>query len=155
MKIRSLSFLNRGDVQKLRDVADMEVSEYIAWFKEREDKNVRINKPYWDLYEKIKQNMPMIMAAQKAVPAIQPAKDPKQMMLEQVPIEELKYYFPEYNNVIDRLKAEGIKNLGQLYGLPLSTVGKMPYIGLTALDKIQTMKDALELDAQAIVNFWK
>jgi len=155
MKIRSLSFLNRGDVQKLRDVADMEVSECIAWFKEREAKNVRINKPYWDLYEKIKQNIPMIMAAQKAVPAIQPAKDPKQMMLEQVPIEELKYYFSEYNNVIDRLKAEGIKNLGQLYGLPLSTVRKMPYIGLTALDKIQTMKDALELDAQAIVNSWK
>ena len=103
MKIRSLSFLNRGDVQKLRDVADMEVSEYIAWFKEREAKNVRINKPYWDLYEKIKQNMPMIMAAQKAVPAIQPAKDPKQMMLEQVPIEELKYYFPEYKNIVDRL----------------------------------------------------
>ena len=155
MKIRSLSFLNRGDVQKLRDVADMEVSEYIAWFKEREDKNVRINKPYWDLYEKIKQNMPMIMAAQKAVPAIQPAKDPKQMMLEQVPIEELKYYFPEYNNIVDRLKAEGIKNLGQLYGLPLSTVRKMPYIGLTALDKIQTMKDTLVQDAQAIVNSWK
>ena len=82
MKIRSLSFLNRGDVQKLRDVADMEVSEYIAWIKEREDKNVRINKPYRKLYEKIKQNMPMIMAAQKAVPAIQPAKEPKQMMLE-------------------------------------------------------------------------
>lgn len=155
MKIRSLSFLNRGDVQKLRDVADIEVSEYIAWFKEREAKNVRINNPYRELYEKIKQNMPMIMAAQKAVPAIQPAKEPKQMMLEQVPTEELKYYFPEYNNVIDRLKAEGIKNLGQLYGLPLSTVGKMPYIGLTALDKIQTMKDALELDAQAIVNSWK
>lgn len=155
MKIRSLGFLNRGDVQKLRDVADMEVSEYIAWFKEREAKNVKINKPYWDLYEKIKQNMPMIMAAQKAVPAIQPAKDPKQMMLEQVPIEELKYYFSEYNNVIDRLKAEEIKNLGQLYGLPLSTVRKMPYIGLTALDKIQTMKDTLVQDAQAIVNSWK
>ena len=155
MKIRGLSFLNRGDVQKLRDVADMEVSEYIAWFKEREAKNVRINKPYWDLYEKIKQNMPMIMAAQKAVPAIQPAKDPKQMMLEQVPIEELKYYISEYNNVIDRLKAEGIKNLGQLYGLPLSTVRKMPYIGLAALDKIQTMKDTLVQDAQAIVNSWK
>ena len=51
MKIRSLSFLNRGDVQKLRDVAYMEVSEYIAWIKEREDKNVRINKPYRKLYE--------------------------------------------------------------------------------------------------------
>ena len=155
MKIRSLSFLNRGDVQKLRDVADMEVSEYIAWFKEREAKNVRINKPYWDLYEKIKQNMPMIMAAQKAVPAIQPAKDPKQMMLEQVPIEELKYYFPEYNNIVDRLNAEGIKNLGQLYGLPLFDISKIPNIGLAALDKIQTMKDALVQDAQAIVNSWK
>ena len=155
MKIRSLSFLNRGDVQKLRDVADMEVSEYIAWFKEREAKNVRINKPYWDLYEKIKQNMPMIMAAQKAVPAIQPAKDPKQMMLEQVPIEELKYYFPEYNNIVDRLNAEGIKNLGQLYGLPLYDISKIPNIGLAALDKIQTMKDALVQDAQAIVNSWK
>ena len=155
MKIRSLSFLNRGDVQKLRDVADMEVSEYIAWFKEREAKNVRINKPYWDLYEKIKQNMPMIMAAQKAVPAIQPAKDPKQMMLEQVPIEELKYYFPEYKNIVDRLNAEGIKNLGQLYGLPLYDISKIPNIGLAALDKIQTMKDALVQDAQAIVNSWK
>ena len=155
MKIRSLSFLNRGDVQKLRDVADMEVSEYIAWFKEREAKNVRINKPYWDLYEKIKQNMPMIMAAQKAVPAIQPAKDPKQMMLEQVPIEELKYYFPEYNNIVDRLNAEGIKNLGQLYGLPLYDISKIPNIGSAALDKIQTMKDALVQDAQAIVNSWK
>ena len=155
MKIRSLSFLNRDDVQKLRDVADMEVSEYIAWFKEREAKNVRINKPYWDLYEKIKQNMPMIMAAQKAVPAIQPAKDPKQMMLEQVPIEELKYYFPEYNNIVDRLNAEGIKNLGQLYGLPLFDISKIPNIGLAALDKIQTMKDALVQDAQAIVNSWK
>ena len=155
MKIRSLSFLNRGDVQKLRDVADMEVSEYIAWFKEREAKNVRINKPYWDLYEKIKQNMPMIMAAQKAVPAIQPAKDPKQMMLEQVPIEELKYYFPEYNNIVDRLSAEGIKNLGQLYGFPLYDISKIPNIGLAALDKIQTMKDALVQDAQAIVNSWK
>ena len=155
MKIRSLSFLNRGDVQKLRDVADMEVSEYIAWFKEREAKNVRINKPYWDLYEKIKQNMPMIMAAQKAVPAIQPAKDPKQMMLEQVPIEELKFYFPEYNPLIDRLKAEGIKNLGQLYGLPLYDISKIPNIGLAALDKIQTMKVALVQDAQAIVNSWK
>ena len=40
MKIRSLSFLNKGDVQKLRDVADMEVSEYIAWFKEREAKRM-------------------------------------------------------------------------------------------------------------------
>ena len=155
MKIRSLSFLNRGDVQKLRDVADMEVSEYIAWFKEREAKNVRINKPYWDLYEKIKQNMPMIMAAQKAVPAIQPAKDPKQMMLEQVPTEELKYYFSEYNNIVDRLSVEGIKNLGQLYGLPLYDISKIPNIGSAALDKIQTMKDALELDAQAIVNSWK
>ena len=155
MKIRSLSFLNRGDVQKLRDVADMEVSEYIAWFKEREAKTVRINKPYWDLYEKIKQNMPMIMAAQKAVPAIQPAKDPKQMMLEQVPIEELKYYFPEYNNIVDRLNAEGIKNLGQLYGLPLYDISKIPNIGSAALDKIQTMKDALVQDAQAIVNSWK
>ena len=155
MKIRSLSFLNRGDVQKLRDVADMEVSEYIAWFKEREAKNVRINKPYWDLYEKIKQNMPMIMAAQKAVPAIQPAKDPKQMMLEQVPIEELKYYFPEYNNIVDRLNAEGIKNLGQLYGLPLYDISKIPNIGSAALDKIQTMKDALVQDAQAIVKSWK
>ena len=155
MKIRSLSFLNRGDVQKLRDVADMEVSEYIAWFKEREAKNVRINKPYWDLYEKIKQNMPMIMAAQKAVPAIQPAKDPKQMMLEQVPIEELKYYFPEYKNIVDRLNAEGIKNLGQLYGLPLYDISKIPNIGSAALDKIQTMKDTLVQDAQAIVNSWK
>lgn len=155
MKIRSLSFLNRGDVQKLRDVADMEVSEYIAWFKEREAKNVRINKPYWDLYEKIKQNMPMIMAAQKAVPAIQPAKDPKQMMLEQVPTEELKYYFPEYNNLVDRLSAEGIKNLGQLYGLPLYDISKIPNIGSAALDKIQTMKDTLVQDAQAIVNSWK
>ena len=155
MKIRSLSFLNRGDVQKLRDVADMEVSEYIAWFKEREAKNVRINKPYWDLYEKIKLNMPMIMAAQKAVPAIQPAKDPKQMMLEQVPTEELKYYFPEYNNIVDRLSSKGIKNLGQLYGLPLYDISKIPNIGLAALDKIQTMKDALVQDAQAIVNSWK
>lgn len=155
MKIRSLSFLNRVDVQKLRDVADMEVSEYIAWFKEREAKNVRINKPYWDLYEKIKLNMPMIMAAQKAVPAIQPAKDPKQMMLEQVPTEELKYYFPEYNNIVDRLSAEGIKNLGQLYGLPLYDISKIPNIGSAALDKIQTMKDALVQDAQAIVNSWK
>ena len=155
MKIRSLSFLNRGDVQKLRDVADMEVSEYIAWFKEREAKNVRINKPYWDLYEKIKQNMPMIMAAQKAVPAIQPAKDPKQMMLEQVPTEELKYYFSEYNNIVDRLSAEGIKNLGQLYGLPLYDISKIPNIGSAALDKIQTMKDTLVQDAQAIVNSWK
>lgn len=155
MKIRSLSFLNRGDVQKLRDVADMEVSEYIAWFKEREAKNVKINKPYWDLYEKIKQNMPMIMAAQKAVPAIQPAKDPKQMMLEQVPTEELKYYFSEYNNIVDRLSAEGIKNLGQLYGLPLYDISKIPNIGSAALDKIQTMKDTLVQDAQAIVNSWK
>ncbi|SDL60439.1 hypothetical protein [Segatella bryantii] len=155
MKIRSLSFLNRGDVQKLRDVADMEVSEYIAWFKEREAKNVRINKPYWDLYEKIKQNMPMIMAAQKAVSAIQPAKDPKQMMLEQVPTEELKYYFSEYNNIVDRLSAEGIKNLGQLYGLPLYDISKIPNIGSAALDKIQTMKDTLVQDAQAIVNSWK
>lgn len=155
MKIRGLSFLNRGDVQKLRDVADMEVSEYIAWFKEREAKNVRINKPYWDLYEKIKQNMPMIMAAQKAVPAIQPAKDPKQMMLEKVPTEELRYYFPEYNYIIDRLKAEGIKNLGQLYGLPLNDISKIPNIGLAALNKIQTMKDTLVQDAQAIVNSWK
>lgn len=155
MKIKGLSFLNRGDVQKLRDVADMEVSEYIAWFKEREVKNLRINKPYWDLYEKIKQNMPMIMAAQKAVPAIQPTKDSRQKMLEQVPTEELKYYFPEYNNIVDKLNADGIKNLGQLYGLPLSTIGKKPYIGLAALDKIQVMKDALVQDAQAIVNTWK
>jgi hypothetical protein len=133
----------------------MEVSEYIAWFKEREAKNVRINKPYWDLYEKIKQNMPMIMAAQKAVSAIQPAKDPKQMMLEQVPTEELKYYFSEYNNIVDRLSAEGIKNLGQLYGLPLYDISKIPNIGSAALDKIQTMKDTLVQDAQAIVNSWK
>lgn len=46
MKIRGLSFLNRGNVQKLRDVADMEVSEYIAWYKEREAKNLRINMPW-------------------------------------------------------------------------------------------------------------
>ena len=155
MKIRGLSFLNRGDLQKLRDVADMEVSEYITWFKEREARNLRINKPYWDLYEKIKQNMPMIMAAQKAVPAIQPAKDPKQIMLEQIPIEELKYYFPEYDYIIDRLKTDGIKNLGQLFGKSLSTLRKKPNIGLATLDKIQTMKDALEQDAQAIVNTWK
>ena len=155
MKIRGLSFLNRGDVQKLRDVADMEVSEYITWFKDREAKNLRINKPYWDLYEKIKQNMPMIMAAQKAVPAIQPAKDPKQIILEQVPIEELKYYFSEYDYILDRLKTDGIKNLGQLFGIPLSTLRKKPNIGLATLDKIQTMKDALEQDAQAIVNTWK
>ncbi len=61
MKIKNLSFLNRGEVQKLRDVADMEVSEYIAWFKEREAKTLRFNKPYRNLYERIKQNMPMIM----------------------------------------------------------------------------------------------
>lgn len=156
MKISSLSFLNRGDVQKLRDVADMEVSEYIAWFKEREANNERINKPYRELYEKIKLNMSMIMAAQKADPAIQPAKDPKQMMLEQVPIEELKYYFPEYNYIVDRLNAGGIKNLGQLYELPLDDIIRIPNIGLAALyRRIRPMKDALVQDAQAIVNSWK
>ena len=155
MKIRGLSFLNRGDVQKLRDIADMEVSEYIAWFKDREVKNLRINKPYWDLYEKIKQNMPMILAAQKAVPAIQPTKDPKQIMLEQVPMEELKFYFPGYDYIVDRLISEGIKNLGQLYNTSLSSLRKKPNIGLGALDKIQAMKDVLEQDAQVIVNTLK
>jgi hypothetical protein len=77
------------------------------------------------------------------------------MMLEQVPTEELKYYFSEYNNIVDRLSAEGIKNLGQLYGLPLYDISKIPNIGSAALDKIQTMKDTLVQDAQAIVNSWK
>ena len=155
MKIKNLSFLNRGEVQKLRDVADMEVSEYIAWFKEREAKTLRFNKPYRNLYERIKQNMPMIMAAQKAVPAIQPTKDPNLMMLEHVPTEELKYYYPKYSSIIDRLKSGRINNLGQLYTIPLSTISKKRNIGSATLYKIQTMKDALMQDAQAIVKTWK
>ncbi len=154
MKIKDLTFLQSKDLQKLRDVAEMDVVEYLGFIDAKRDNGIKINKPYFELYEKIKSDMSHILSLSSTPQASQPIVDPVKLSLESIPIDELKIHFPTEVIIVDKLKSGGIDNLGQLYGTPIDKIGRLPYIGVAALSRILSMKDAVSQNPFHYIDAW-
>lgn len=158
MEIRELTFLDSKDLQKLRDVARMDVAKYIKSIDEKKKKGIKINKPYQELYDKIKFNMPYLFTAPLVPtqsPIQPPKKDPIEISLEPVPIDELKFHFLSDTNIVERLKTGGIKNLGQLYGSSMQKIERINNVGPSILPRIQAIKDAVSQNPNGFIDAWQ
>ena len=155
MKVKELTFLSSKELQKLRDVSEMDVAEYLKYIDEKEQRGIKINKPYHELYNKIKANLTQILSIPAIFPVQQPTIDPVKLSLEPIPIDELIIHFPSEFNVINKLKSGGIVNLGQLYETSIDEIGKFPYIGTTTLSKIISMKEAVTQNPDHYIDAWQ
>lgn len=155
MKVKELKFLSSKDLPKLRDVAEMDIADYLKFIEAKNEKGIKINKPYQELYVSIKANWVQIQSTPKTPSLKQPIINPIRESLEPIPIDELKYGFPSDINIVDRLKSGGIVSLGQLYGTATDVIGLLPNIGAATLAKIQTMKDAVTQDPQSYIDAWQ
>ena len=145
MKVKELSFLLIKDLQKLCDVVEMDVADFLCLIEEKKNHGAYIKKPYLALYDTIKANWEQIQ---------HPTIDPIEVSLEPIPIDELKFHFPSDVNAVDKLKSGGIVNLGQLYGTPIQDIEMLRNIGSTALFKIQSMKEALAQNPNVFIGAW-
>ena len=147
MKVKELPFLRSKDLQKLRDVAEMDITEYLIFIDKKKDEGSRINKPYQDLYDNIWAQTPSPLTHSHNA-------DPIEKGLESVPIDELKFYYPKDTYIVDRLKTNGIVNLGQLYGIFTRKTGGFNHIGPAALLKIRSIKEAISKNPQKYIDEW-
>jgi hypothetical protein len=155
MKVKFLNFLLSKDLQKLRDVAEMDVADFIKLIDEKKGKGLRINKPYLDLYDNIKSSMAQIISVPTPFPTKPLKKDPVELSLQPVPIDELKVYFPSDAYIVDRLKSGGIVNLGQLYSTSSQKLSRLNNIGAAALKKVESMKNAVCQDPNYFIDNWQ
>lgn len=155
MKVKDLKFLPSKELQKLRDVSEMDVADYLNFIDDKKKKGIKINKPYQELYDNIKANWAQILAIPVKPQVQQPAIDPVKQSLEPIPVDELKIHFPSDTNIVDRLKSGGIVNLGLLYETPIDKIGKLPYIGATTLSKILSMKDDVTHNPNDYIDAWQ
>jgi hypothetical protein len=154
MKVKELKFLSSKDLPKLRDVAEMDIADYLKFIDAKNDKGIKINKPYQELYDSIKDNWTQIQSTSSPPNIKQHIIDPIEVSLEPIPIDELKFNFPSDSYVVDRLKSGGIISLGQLYGMASDKIGRLPNIGVSSLSKILSMKDAVTHDPQSYIDAW-
>lgn len=145
MKVKELEFLLIKELQRLSDVAEMDITDFLKYVEETKDRGVYVKKPYLALYEKIKANWSQIQY---------PTIDPIEVSLEPIPIDELKYYFPSDANTVDKLESSGIVNLGQLYGTPIQDIIMSRGIGVGALKRIQSMKESLSNHPNEYIDVW-
>ena len=158
MKIRSLTFLSSKSLQKYRTVADMDVVDFIESINEKIDKDIKINKPLLDLYDSIIANWSQLVQSHgvpSQPPVPQSMLDPIRISLQEVPIGELRFYYPSDTYIIDNLKDGGIDNLGQLYGSKLKDLKKLRNIGVDALSKIESMKEAISHNPNIYIDSWR
>ena len=155
MKVKDLKFLPSKELQKLRDVSEMDVADYLNFIDDKKKKGIKINKPYQELYDNIKANWAQILAIPVKPQVQQPAIDPVKQSLEPIPVDELKIHFPSDTNIVDRLKSGGIVNLGLLYETPIDKIGRLPYIGATTLSKILSMKDDVTHNPNDYIDAWQ
>jgi hypothetical protein len=154
MKVKDLKILPSKELQKLRDVSEMDVADYLKFIDEKKKKGIKINKPYQELYDNIKANWAQIQAIPVKPQVQQSAIDPVKLSLEPIPIDELKIHFPSDSNIVDRLKSGGIVNLGLLYETPIDKIGRLPYIGATTLSKILSMKYDVTQNPNDYIDAW-
>lgn len=155
MKVKDLKILPSKELQKLRDVSEMDVADYLNFIDDKKKKGIKINKPYQELYDNIKANWAQILAIPVKPQVQQPAIDPVKQSLEPIPVDELKIHFPSDTNIVDRLKSGGIVNLGLLYETPIDKIGRLPYIGATTLSKILSMKDDVTHNPNDYIDAWQ
>ena len=155
MKVKDLKILPSKELQKLRDVSEMDVADYLNFIDDKTKKGIKINKPYQELYDNIKANWAQILAIPVKPQVQQPAIDPVKQSLEPIPVDELKIHFPSDTNIVDRLKSGGIVNLGLLYETPIDKIGRLPYIGATTLSKILSMKDDVTHNPNDYIDAWQ
>lgn len=145
MKVKELEFLLIKDLQRLNDVAEMDVTNFLKYVEETKNHGAYVKKPYLSLYDKIKANWSQIQ---------HPIIDPIKVSLEPIPIDELKYYIPSDANTVDKLKSSGIVNLGQLYGTPIQDIEMLRGIGVGALSVIQVMKENIAKHPYDYIDVW-
>ena len=155
MRIFELKTIDRKTLYKLKNVADMEISDFIKMIETKQDKKEHINKPYLDLYISIIQNKPLIQAAEKAMPTIQPIFNTTLNELRLIPINELNYYFKDNKNIICRLQAGILRTLADLFETDSAELMKYPNIGPAFITRILVMKDFVVNNADRIIQQWK
>lgn len=158
MKIRSLTFLSNNELQKYRTIADNDVVEFIESINDKIDNNIKVNKPLKALYDTIIDNWSLI-AQSRDVPSEPPIRqsmlDSVRVSLQEVPVDELRFYYPSETYIIDNLKEGGIDNLGQLYGSKSQDLMKLRHIGSAALSKIESMKEAISQNPNVYIDSWR
>ena len=152
MKVKELPFLYSKDLQKLREVAEMGIVEFLILIDKKKDEGIKVNKPYQDLYNKIQAKRSQLPDLPKT-PPIQQSTSDLIKELEAIPIDELKLFY-QNNNIIDKLKSGGIVNIGQLYGANMGKISRVRNVGPATLEKIRSIRRDISRNPGVFIDSW-
>lgn len=152
MKVKELDFIKPSEMSKLRDVADLEIKDFIERIKEMASKGAKIPA----LYDRIYQGLQRLHIEDLSYEEIKeaPQVDELKIVYDDIPIRELKYHYPDKERYVSQLNSLGIKTLGQLYALNKTSIRSLSGIGSKAELEIESFQQSLKDDQQKIIECW-
>ena len=153
MKVKELDFITSTELSKLRDVADLEINDFIERIKEMASRGARIPALYDKIYSHLKQLHIDDLSYEGVTES--PQVDELKIVYDDIPIKELKYHFPEKERYVSQLKSAGIKTLGRLYELDKASIRRLPGIGPRAEQEMEALQQYLKDSQQKIIECWK
>ena len=150
MRIKDLTLPDSKLIRSLKEVADMEVDDFIHMVDSKKASGIRINKPYQRVYDYIK-----AYDIKQDTPSVKPTVSIDQetaAKLQRIPIEELNNYFDV--RLICKLKNGYCNNLLDVYNISEVALQQIPYVGVTMLEKLRIIQESLRNDPNRYIDEW-
>ncbi len=144
MKINDFKFIDSKNRTKFRDVLNLNLKEYVAWYNEKQPKN----KPFKDLYDEVVDYLKLPHKEEYETPK---TIDPIVVKLNKIPTNEIRFYVKNTNyNTVSRF----LPTLGALYEFKSDFRNrKRPRWHNDALSYQETLKEKCDTIIENYLNF--